>query len=387
MPGRRKICVVTGSRAEYGLLFWLMREVGADPDLQLQLVVTGMHLVSEFGSTWRVIESDGFTIDRKVDLLLASDAPTAMAKAVGLGTIGFADAFASLDPDVVVVLGDRFEILAAAQAAFLEGIPVAHISGGEVTEGAIDDVIRHVTTKFARYHFVAAERYRQRVIQLGESPANVFNVGDPGLDNIVRLKLLSREELLAVAGLQSQGPYFLVTFHPVTSGAQSPHEGLQAMLTALDRFPGYNLLITRPNADPGGRDISRMLDEYAASAPERVRVVTSLGQVNYLSAMLHCEVVVGNSSSGIVEAPALHKPVVNIGTRQKGRLKAACIIDCDVTPDEIAAALRTAVSAQFADEARQARSLYGNSSASTQICKLLKRLDLTRNQAKVFHDL
>jgi len=387
MSEPRKICVVTGSRAEYGLLYWLMREIAADPGLRLQVLVTGMHLSPEFGSTYRVIEADGFHIDRRVEMLLSSDSPIAMAKSLGLGTIGSADAFASLEPDAVVVLGDRFEILAAAQAAFLSGIAVAHISGGEVTEGAVDDAIRHAITKMARYHFVATESYRRRVIQLGEPPENVFNVGDPGLDNIVRLELLLREPFAAALGMNPARPFFLVTYHPVTSGTADPGAGVQSLLESLDTFTGYDLLITRPNADAGGREISRVLDEYAKSRTGRVHVVTSLGQLKYLSAMRHCEAVVGNSSSGIVEAPAMGKPVVNIGPRQSGRLKATCIIDCAATRAAITAALTRAVSVEFKAAAAQCDSLYGNSSASTQICTALRQLDLARNTAKRFHDL
>lgn len=387
MSEPRKICVVTGSRAEYGLLYWIMREIAADPQLQLQLLVTGMHLSPEFGSTYRVIEADGFRIDSRVEMLLSSDSPAAMAKSLGLGTIGSADAMTSLEPDAVVVLGDRFEILAVAQAAFLMGIAVAHISGGEVTEGAVDDVMRHAITKMARYHFVATESYRRRVIQLGELPESVFNVGAPGLDNIVRLELLSREALAAAVGMDPVRPFFLVTYHPVTSGTSDPGAGLQPLLESLDTFPGHNLLITRPNADAGGREISQVLDEYAKARTDRVHVVTSLGQLKYLSAMRHCEAVVGNSSSGIVEAPAMGKPVVNIGSRQSGRVKATCIIDCAPILEAISAALMRAVSAEFKAAAAGCESLYGNSAASTRICAALKQLDLTRNAAKKFYDL
>lgn len=368
-------------------MYWLIRAVHSDPEAQLQLVVTGMHLAPEFGSTYRVIEADGFRIDRKVDMLLSGDSPVATTKSLGLGVIGFADAFADLHPDVVVVLGDRFEILAAAQAAFLNGIAVAHISGGEVTEGAIDDVIRHAITKMSRYHFVAAEPYRRRVEQLGEAPETVFNVGDPGLDNIVKLNLLDRNDLLAVAGFERDVPFLLATYHPVTAGTDDPAAGMRAMLEAFAAFPQYNILLTRPNADPGGREISRLLDEYGRLHADRVRIVTSLGQVNYLSAMKHCAVVVGNSSSGIVEAPAMQKPVVNIGPRQNGRLKASCIIDCDATAVAITAALLRASSAEFAVAAAHTESLYGNSSASAQIHAALVSLPLGRHFAKRFHDL
>ena len=318
----RKICVVTGSRAEYGILRWLIQELADDASVTLQLVATGMHLVPEFGLTFQAIETDGFRIDRKVEMMLSSDTAVGMVKSVGLGVLGFADVFADLAPDAVVVLGDRFEMLAVAQAAFLSGISVAHISGGEVTEGAIDDSIRHAITKLSRYHFVAAESYRRRVIQLGEDPACVFNVGDPGLDNVERLGLLDRQAMARETELDPDRPFFLVTYHPVTTGRQSPVADMQTLLDALAHFPSHQVLVTKPNADAGGRQLGRMIDDCLARHPDRFVVATSLGQLRYLSAMRHCAAVVGNSSSGIVEAPALKRPTVNVGPRQDGRLKA-----------------------------------------------------------------
>jgi len=383
----RRICVVTGSRAEYGLLYWLLREIIADSRFVLQMVATGSHLSPEFGLTYQAIEADGLRIDRKIEMLLSSDTPIGITKAVGLGVLGFADAFADLDPDIVVVLGDRFEILAAAQAAFFAGIAIAHISGGEVTEGAVDDVIRHCMTKMSRYHFVAAEAYRRRVIQLGEDPGTVFNVGDPGLDNIARLNLMDRCELAASLDVDLTTPFLLTTYHPVTAGARDGRTGMQALLDALDEFPAYNILFTKPNADAGGRALATMIDEYVAAQPQRVKAFTSLGQKRYLSALRHCAAVVGNSSSGIVEAPAMGKPTVNIGTRQHGRLKASSIIDCAETSISIAAGLTRALSEAFGAQAAQAESLYGNCSASSQIRELLATLNVQRNVAKHFHDL
>lgn len=387
MPMRKTICVVTGSRAEYGILKWLIRELADDPDIRLQLVATGMHLMPDFGLTYRAIEADGFTIDRKVEMMLSSDTATGMAKTVGLGVLGFADAFASLQPDAVVVLGDRIEMLAVAQAAFVSGHAVAHISGGEVTEGAIDDAIRHAITKMSLYHFVAAEAYRQRVIQLGESPDRVFNVGDPGLDSMSRLALLDRAALCAQVGLDPARPFFLVTYHPVTLGSEPLEPQMHALLAALDRQPDYQVLLTKPNADAGGRALSGMVDDYARRQPERVIASTSLGQLRYLSAMKHCAAVVGNSSSGIVEAPAMHRPTVNIGTRQDGRLRAASIIDCAADADQIGAALERAVSPQFQATVATTTSLYGQGSASTRIREILKEVPLGRHLPKRFHDI
>ncbi|MEP7294603.1 MAG: UDP-N-acetylglucosamine 2-epimerase [Burkholderiales bacterium] len=383
----RKICVVTGSRAEYGILYWLIRELADDPDIQLQLVATGMHLMPEFGSTFRAIEADGFTIDRKVEMMISSDTPTGMAKSVGLGVLGFADVFDSLAPDAVVVLGDRFEMLAVAQAAFVSGYVVAHISGGEVTEGAIDDAIRHAITKLSRYHFVAAERYRERVIQLGEQPERIFNVGDPGLDNIARLKLLDRAALCHDVGLDPALPFFLVTYHPVTLGATPSERQMQALLDALDERSDHQVLITKPNADAGGRLLSLMVDEYARKNAPRVVASTSLGQLRYLSAMKHCAAVVGNSSSGIVEAPAMARPTVNIGQRQDGRLRATSIVDCSTEPAAILSALDRVASKSFQRTLTGTISLYGQCDASTRIREILKRVELGRHLPKPFHDL
>jgi UDP-hydrolysing UDP-N-acetyl-D-glucosamine 2-epimerase len=383
----RRICVVTGSRAEYGVLYCLLQEIIADSRLALQIVATGSHLSPEFGLTYQAIEADGLRIDRKIEMLLSSDTPIGTTKGVGLGVIGFADAFADLDPDIVVVIGDRFEILAAAQAAFFAGIAIAHISGGEVTEGAVDDVIRHCITKMSRYHFVAAEAYRRRVIQLGETPGTVFNVGDPGLDNIARLTLMDRRELADSLDVDLSVPFLLTTYHPVTAGACDARGGMQALLDALDEFPTYNIFFTKPNADAGGRALTAIIDAYAAAQPQRVKAFTSLGQQRYLSALRHCAAVVGNSSSGIIEAPAMGKPTVNIGARQRGRLKASSIIDCAETSISITTALTHALSDSFSTQAAQTESLYGNCSASSQIRELLATLDAQRNVAKPFHDL
>jgi UDP-hydrolysing UDP-N-acetyl-D-glucosamine 2-epimerase len=384
---RRRICVITGSRADYGILYWLLKEVSADPRLALQIVATGTHLSPEFGLTYKVIESDGMRIDRKIEVLLSSDTSIGISKAVGLGIIGFSDALAELNPEIVVVLGDRFEILAATQAAFFAGVPVAHISGGEVTQGALDDVIRHCITKMSRYHFVAAEDYRRRVIQLGESPDTVFNVGDPGLDNIARLGLLDRNGLSAALDIDLSKPFLLTTYHPVTAGAPDPRVGMHALLDALDEFPTHDILFTKPNADAGGRGLAKAIDDYAAKHPRRVKTFNSLGQQRYLSAMLHCAAVVGNSSSGIVEAPAMGKPTVNIGPRQQGRLKASSVVDCDETSVGIVAALQRALSDTFAAEALHTESLYGNCGASAKICEILATVDVGRDFAKTFHDL
>jgi UDP-hydrolysing UDP-N-acetyl-D-glucosamine 2-epimerase len=383
----RKICVVTGTRAEYGLLRWTMEAIRQTPGLELQVIVCGMHLAPEFGMTYGEIEADGFEIDARVDMLVSSDTPAGIAKSIGLGTIGFADVFARLMPDVVLVLGDRFEIFSAAQAAFVAGICIAHISGGEVTEGALDDGFRHCITKLARYHFVAADTYARRVIQLGEHPGSVFNVGDPGLENIARLPLLDVQELCARTGLADGSRYFLVTFHPTTSDGATSDSGLQAVLAALDEFPDYAVMITKSNADAGGRALNAIIDAYASSRPGRAVAATSLGCLQYLSAMKHCAAVVGNSSSGIVEAPVMGVPTVNVGTRQQGRLKAESVIDSTEERSSIVGAINRAITPEFRRSAMTTVSLYGNCDTSRLITSKLATLDIARWRPKRFYDL
>jgi UDP-hydrolysing UDP-N-acetyl-D-glucosamine 2-epimerase len=384
---KRKICVVTGTRAEYGLLYWLMKEIQADEDLELQIIATGAHLSPEFGLTYKVIESDGFEIDEKVEMLLSSDTAVGITKSLGLATIGFADAYDRLKPDIVVLLGDRYEILAAAQAALVARLPIAHISGGETTEGVIDEAIRHAVTKMASVHFVAAEPYRKRVIQIGENPERVLNVGDLGIDNIARLQLLNKSELERELNFRFGKPTFLVTFHPATLLANDIEKGIKALLEALDYFPEAKIIITRANADEGGRLINDYLEQYALKNPSRVLLKTSLGQVRYLSVMKYCDLVIGNSSSGIVEAPALKKATVNIGERQTGRLKAGSIIDCSEDSKEVVSSIEKALSSEFQISLNKAESLYGNCNASVKIKEYIKTLSLKDILIKKFYDL
>lgn len=381
----RKICVVTGTRAEYGLLYWLMKEIQADAALQLQLVVTGMHLSPEFGLTYRTIEEDGFTINAKVEMLLSSDTPVGIAKSIGLGVIGFADVLERLQPDIMVVLGDRYEILAAAQAALVARIPVAHIHGGETTEGAIDESIRHAITKMSHLHFVAAEPYRTRVIQLGEHPDTVFNVGALGIENIKRLQLLDKPELEKSIGFELGATCFLVTYHPATLGTTTPQAAMQELLDALDQFPDAKIIFTKPNSDTDGRILGQMIDEHAGRNKGRVAVFTSMGQIRYLSALRYVDAVIGNSSSGIIEAPACNIPTVNIGDRQSGRLKADSIIDCEETTESIATAIRKALAPSFREGIRQGVSIYGYGASASQIKNRLKQACLS--DRKRFYDL
>jgi UDP-N-acetylglucosamine 2-epimerase (non-hydrolysing)/GDP/UDP-N,N'-diacetylbacillosamine 2-epimerase (hydrolysing) len=387
MSAKRRICVVTGSRAEYGLLFWLLRELRDAADVQLQLVVTGMHLSPEFGYTARTIEDDGFTVDAKVEMLLSGDSAAAITKSTGLGVIGFADAFERLRPDVLVVLGDRFEILAAAQAAFLARIPIAHLHGGEATEGALDDGIRHAITKMSQLHFVAAEPYRRRVVQMGERPERVFNFGAPGLDQLRNLQWLDRAGLEQALGMPLPQPLFVVTYHPVTLAERSPAEPMRELLAALDRFANASIVVTYPNADQNGRVVIGLIDEYVRTRAPRVRAFASLGQRNYLSLMRECSVVIGNSSSGLIEAPALRKATVNIGDRQRGRLRATSVIDCDEQADAIAAAIQRALGAEFQATLAGVQSQYGHGGASAEIVKVLRTTPLAGLLQKGFRDL
>ena len=385
MTARRKICVVTGSRAEYGLLQCLMKEIASDDELLLQIVATGMHLSPEFGLTYRQIEADGFTIDEKVEMLLSSDTPVGIAKSIGLGVIGMADALARLTPDILVVLGDRFEILAAAAAALVARIPVAHIAGGETTEGSFDDNIRHAITKMAQWHFVAAEPYRKRVMQMGEAADRVFNFGAPGLDQLRRTNWLDRASLERSLGTKLNPPLFLVTYHPATLGRHEPVAAMNELLSALDAFPRATVVFTYPNADPSGRALMDRLREWVAANDERAKAFVSLGRERYLSLMREADVVIGNSSSALTEAPALKKASVSIGDRQKGRLCASSVVNAGEAKEEIVAAISRALSKEHTSTLAATESLYGSGEASVRIKDTLKRVAI--DTQKHFFDI
>lgn len=371
MKTRRKICVITGSRAEYGLLYWLLREIQDDPDLELQLIAAGMHLSPEFGLTYKIIEQDGFRIAAKVEMLLSSDTPVGIAKSMGVGIMGFADALERLAPDLMVVLGDRFEILAAVQAALVARIPVAHVAGGDITQGAFDDAIRHSITKMSHLHFVTNEEAGQRVRQLGENPAHIFNVGSPGIDYIKRLSLLGRAELQTALNFHLRSKNLLITFHPATWESQPAVEQFQALLTALDRLGhDFGLIFTKPNADNQGRALIRLLEEFVASR-EHAAAYTSLGQQLYLSTLAQVDAVVGNSSSGLYEAPSFKKPTVNIGSRQKGRLQAASVLNCPPHPD----AIQETILAALALDCSEVVNPYGDGESSRKILKITKHIE------------
>jgi UDP-hydrolysing UDP-N-acetyl-D-glucosamine 2-epimerase len=372
MTSKRKICIVTGSRAEYGLLYCLMKEISGDTDLQLQIVATGMHLSPEFGLTFQQIEADGFTIDAKVEMLLSSDSPVGTAKSMGIGVIGFADALDRLKPDILVVLGDRFEMLAATQAAMVARIPIAHIHGGETTEGAFDEGIRHAITKMAQWHFVAAEPYRKRVIQLGETSDRVFNFGAPGLDYIQRLEWMDRSSLEKSLAFKLATPVFLVTYHPATLGQREPIGAMNELLAALDEFSDATVVFTYPNADTGGRVLIVRLNQWVAANKHRATACASLGQQRYLSLMRESDVILGNSSSALTEAPVLKKATVNIGDRQKGRLKATSVLDAEENKDAIVTAIHTALSEDFRAGLPATKSLYGLGNVSRRVKNTLK---------------
>ena len=378
--------MVTGTRAEYGLLRWVMEGLRDSPGMTLQVIATAMHLSPEFGLTYQAMEQDGFTIDRKIEMLLSSDTPTGIAKSMGLGMIGFADAFRELRPELLLVLGDRFEILSAVAAALVARIPVAHLHGGEITEGAFDDAIRHSITKMSHLHFVAAQEYRNRVIQLGESPERVFVVGGLGIDSIKKLKLLERTELEASLGFKLGRRNLLITFHPATLDRATPAEQMTELLAALGELHDTRLIFTMPNADTGHRALFTLVDGFVASHPN-ARAYRSLGQVAYLSCMRHADGVVGNSSSGLLEAPTFPRGTVNIGDRQRGRLRAANVIDCEPERDKIAEALRKLYSPSFAATLANVRNPYGEGGASERVVEILRDFPLDGLLRKSFHDL
>jgi GDP/UDP-N,N'-diacetylbacillosamine 2-epimerase (hydrolysing) len=382
----RKICVITGTRADYGLLRWVMQGIKDDVDLSLQVIATGMHLSPEFGLTYNTIEADGFEIDRKIEMLTSSDTPLGIAKSMGLGMIGFADALSELNPDLIVVLGDRFEIFAAVASALVACIPVAHLHGGETTEGAFDEAFRHSITKMSHLHFVAADEYKKRVIQLGEQPGHVFLVGGLGIDNITRLQLLGRHALEADLELTFGKKNLLITFHPVTLENSSAVTQLQTLLTVLAELEDTQLIFTMPNADTDGRALIRVIEQFVLKHTN-AHVFTSLGQLRYLSCIAQVDGVVGNSSSGLLEVPSFKKGTINIGDRQRGRLQASSIINCEPMRESIKNAISILYSPSFQMNLTQVRSPYGEGGASEKVVATLKSIDVKKIVKKSFYDL
>lgn len=382
----RKVCVITGTRAEYGLLRWVMQGIKDTSGLELQIIVTGAHLSTQFGNTYRDIEEDGFHINQKVDMQLSSDTPVGITRSMGQGMISFADALNELKPDILVVLGDRFEILPAVSAALVARIPVAHLHGGETTEGAIDEAIRHSITKMSHLHFVANDEYRRRVIQLGEQPEHVYMVGGLGVDSIKKLKLLSKDELESSLDFQFRKNNLLITFHPVTLEDNTALVQVEELLKALEDLKDTGLIFTMPNADTDGRIVFMKIEQFV-STHENTRVFTSLGQLRYLSCIKYVDAVVGNSSSGLAEVPSFNKGTINIGDRQKGRLKAASVIDCMPEHESIRSALRKLYSTEFQDCLADVVNPYGDGGASEKIVTMLSDYPLEGILKKSFYDL
>lgn len=382
----RKICIVTGSRAEYGLLSSLMCLIQDDSELILQVIATNMHLSPEFGLTYKEIEKDGFRIDKKVEMLLSSDTANGTTKSVGLATIGFADAYEDLKPDLLLVLGDRYEILAAVTAALFFKIPIAHLHGGEITEGAYDDAIRHAITKMSHLHFTSTEEYRNRVIQLGEEPSRVFNVGAIGIDNIQHLKLLSRRQLEEDINFKFGEKCIMVTFHPVTLENNTAKDQIKNLLQVLQSIDDLRILFTLPNSDTDGRIISQLINQFVEENMDRSIVYASLGQLRYLSALQYVSAVIGNSSSGLIEAPSFNIPTLNIGNRQQGRLKTNSVVDCEPTVEDIKEKLLFVLSSNFKESCMHSMNPYQKKNTAKEILAVIKHFSLDKIIQKKFYN-
>lgn len=385
---KKKIAVLTATRAEYGLLRPVIKRLRASEYFQVELVVTGMHLSTEFGSTYKEIEQDGEHIDKKIEILLSSDTAVAMSKAMGLAMISFSEYFETNRPDAVLVLGDRYETLAVTCAAMNAQIPIIHMHGGEATEGLIDEAIRHAITKMSYLHLTSTEQYRKRVIQMGEQPERVFNVGATGVENALHVEIMSREELEDSLQCCLDRPYAVVTFHPVTLEVNSAKVQMQELLAAMSEQPEFLYLCTKANADTGGREINRLLDEYAKTA-DNIFVYESLGVRRYLSALKYADVVIGNSSSGIIEVPSFGIPTINIGDRQKGRIQADSIINCKPDRRSISESIEKARSTAFREIAKKTKNPYGGGNTSQAIVDLLYEHLVKRpiDLKKKFYDL
>lgn len=381
----KKICVITGTRAEYGLLRQVLFGVNSSSVLKLQLVVTGMHLSSEYGSTIQEIEADGFRVDKKVEMVPSSDSAGELTKCMGEGLIRFSDVLSELRPDLLLVLGDRYEIFIAVIAAMISGTPIAHLHGGELTQGAFDEAMRHSITKMAHLHFVAASEYEKRVIQLGEQPESVYKVGGLGVDSIMQQKLLTLQELEGLMGFKFLSRNFLITYHPETIGNNGCGH-IDELLAALDELVDTGLIFTLPNSDPGGRIISKRIQAFCA-ARAHACAYSSLGQMKYLSCMKYVDGVIGNSSSGILEAPTFKKGSINIGDRQLGRLRASSIIDCEPTRQSIASSIHRLYSKQFQEMLEKVENPYGRGGASKVIIEILEKVDFQKLIKKSFYNL
>ena len=384
----KRVCVITATRAEYGLLKSVIKQIDKSGKLELQLLVTGTHLSPEFGMTYREIEEDGLSITAKIEMLMSSDTAVGITKSMGSFLFGLSDFFYVYTPDMVVILGDRYEMLMAASAAMIARIPIAHIGGGEITEGAYDDAIRHSITKMSQLHFASTEEYRKRIIQLGEQPSNVYNVGALGVENIKNVPLWSKEKLEGNLKFTFEDKTILVTYHPVTLDNMSSEIQFRNLLEVIEKNKEIKVIFTKANADTDGRVINRMIDEYVEMNKDRCIAFTSLGQVRYLSALQFCKAVVGNSSSGIIEAPSFHIPTVNIGNRQQGRIASKTVIHCGYMVEEIEGALKKAFSDEFNEELKAYINPYEGSNTSQIIVnKIEEALETGINIKKIFYDM
>ena len=383
---KRKVCVITGTRAEYGLLYWLIKEIESDQELTLQLLVTGMHLSPQFGLTYKEIEKE-FKINKKIDILSSSDADKDISKSMGLAQISFAETFEELRPDIIVVLGDRYEIFSAVAAGMIARIPIAHIHGGESSEGAIDEAIRHSITKMSHLHFTASEEYKNRVIQLGEDPERVFNVGGMGIENINRLELLSKDKLEESLNFKLNKKNILITFHPATLENKTSKMQFKELLDAVDELDDTNIILTNSNSDSGGKIINKMINDYVVKNNHKSVGFASLGQLRYLSAMQYIDAIVGNSSSGLIEAPSFKIGTINIGDRQKGRIKADSVIDCLPNKESIRNAFDILYSKKFQSRLKTIQNPYDQGNSSKKVIKVLKTDLLDNILKKSFYNL
>ena len=382
---KRRICVITGTRAEFGLLYWLMKEIESDDALELQVIVTGMHLSPEFGLTYKEIEKD-FKIDKKIEMLLSSDTSIGISKSMGLAQISFSESYEDLQPDLLLVVGDRYEIFGAVSAAMIARIPIAHLHGGEATEGLVDESIRHSITKMSHLHFTSTDKYKSRVIQLGESPDSVFNVGGLGVDNIEKLQLLTKVDLERVTSFKFGDKNILVTFHPVTLEKCTAETQFQELLDSIDKLKNTKIIFTKANSDTDGRVINSMIDVYVGKRDNAISFV-SMGQLNYFSALQFIDSVVGNSSSGLLEAPSFKIGTIDIGDRQKGRIKADSVISCDPTQESINNAFDKLYSKSFQKVISNTKSPYGTGGASKKVVRIIKKANLSNILKKSFYDI
>lgn len=384
----KKICVLTASRADYGLLKPLIKKINMIDKFDVRIVVTGAHLSPEFGLTYKEIENDGFKIDERIEILLSSDTTTSISKSMGLAMISFADYFGRLEPDLLIILGDRYESLAVSIVAMNQQVPIAHFHGGETTEGVIDESIRHSITKMSYLHFTSTEKYRERVIQLGENPNRVFNVGALGIENIKQEQLMTKEELEVSLEFSLQEPYAIVTYHPVTLDKSSSQDQIKNLLDAIKEISGLRFIFTKGNSDADGRVINEMIDSFV-SENSNCKSFVSLGLTRYLSAIKYAEVVIGNSSSGIIEVPSFHIPTINIGDRQRGRLQSKSVINCNTDVESITKAMKLARTNSFKEKITNIINPYEKESTSTTIVEILvnKLLHSDIDIKKKFYDI